>query len=50
MIAALRAENEIKNGLCNTVCDLPVTLANIKIKAEKEVFINEKEKILAELK
>lgn len=30
--------------LYNSVPDLPVTLADIKIRAEKDVFINEKEK------
>ena len=44
VIAALRAGNEIQNVLFNTVQDLPVTLVNIKIKAEKDAFINEKKK------
>ena len=40
VIVALRTESEIKNVLGNTVWDLPVT--NIKIKVEKDIFINEK--------
>ena len=38
MIVALSAENKIKNILYCTVRDSPVTLANIKIKAEKDFY------------
>ena len=44
VIAELRVESEIKNVLFNTVQDLLVTLANIKIKAENDVFYSWKEK------
>lgn len=45
LIAALRDDNEIKkNVLYNSVQDLPVTLAHIKIRAGKDIFINEKTK------
>ena len=35
VIATLRAESKIKNMLCNTVRDFPVTLPDIKIKTRK---------------
>lgn len=35
VIATIRAENEIKNVLCNTATELPVTLEQIRVKVEK---------------
>ena len=40
VIAALRAETEVKNTLCNTVRELPVTLDQIKEKSINDDFIN----------
>jgi hypothetical protein len=46
VIAAIQAEAEVKNTLCDTVRELPVTLDEIKSKAEVDEFIlSTKEKI-----
>ena len=37
--SAIKAENEIKNVLYNTVRELPITLEEIKVKLEKDEFI-----------
>ena len=39
VIAALRVEKELKEVLCKTVSELPVTLDRIKIKAKKDSFM-----------
>ena len=44
VIAALSTEMEIKQVLCNTVKELPVTLEEIKFKAKFDKFITEKKK------
>lgn len=46
VIAAIQAEVEVKNTLCDTIRELPVTLDEIKSKAEVDEFIiSTKEKI-----
>lgn len=39
MTAELKSENKIKSILCNGVRELPVTLEELKIKAEVDEFI-----------
>ena len=44
VIAALRAESEIKNMLFNTKWDLIIILADVKIKAKKNFYLRIKRK------
>lgn len=50
IISALKREMEVKNILCKVVWELPVTLDEIKQKAEKDVFIAKIKKQLKETK
>lgn len=51
VIAALLAENEVKNILSYMICDLPVTLEEIKAKTLKDIFVKEvKEKLKDKIK
>ena len=43
VIAAIKAEKEVKDMLCNAIKELPVTLDEIREKAENDAFIKKME-------